>query len=354
MVDEHKVRSFETNQGAQIYQLPLEAFPGFWAFAYLVLVNDDGLGAMRVLIDTGSGFGNSNECLETGLLEAAALFGESLGFNDLTHIFITHGHIDHFGGLAYVRPKSKALLGVHELDKRNLTNYEERISIVAGRLERFFLEAGVSPGRCEDLIALYQLNKSLFHSVGVDFTLEAVGMQVGPFEFFHVPGHCAGHVVIRLHDVLFSGDHVINGISPHQAPEHLTLSTGLEHYLGSLEALKMRANGVQLTLPGHNEVVTDLPLRIAEIKRVHRERLEKVIEFLSEPHTIVEVSKYLFGEVQGYNVLLALEEAGAHVEFLYQRGHLSIENLADLEDPFAPVAVRYRKNREENESLLVD
>jgi glyoxylase-like metal-dependent hydrolase (beta-lactamase superfamily II) len=186
----------------------------------------------------------------------------------------------------------------------------------------------------------------LFHSINVDFTYEAVGMQVGPFEFFHVPGHCAGHVVIRLGDVLFSGDHVINSISPHQAPEHLTLSTGLEHYLSSLDALEARAIGIRLTLPGHNEVVTDLSKRIADIKNVHLERLEKVIDFLSEPHTIVEISKYLFGEVQGYNVLLALEEAGAHVEYLYQRGILRIENLAELEKEFAPVAIQYHTNPE--------
>ena len=66
-------------------------------------------------------------------------------------------------------------------------------------------------------------------------------MRLGPFEMLHVPGHCAGHVAIRLHDVLFSGDHVLERTSPHQSPERLTLSTGLDHYLKSLEALRSRA-----------------------------------------------------------------------------------------------------------------
>ena len=40
-----QVRKFETSSGAEIYRLPLEAFPNFWTYAYLVFAGD-----MRVLI----------------------------------------------------------------------------------------------------------------------------------------------------------------------------------------------------------------------------------------------------------------------------------------------------------------
>jgi hypothetical protein len=49
--------------------------------------------------------------------------------------------------------------------------------------------------------------------------------------------------------------------------------------------------------------------------------------------------------VHGYNVLLALEEAGAHVEYLYQRGLLYIENMDDLENGSGPGAIRYRRQQ---------
>jgi glyoxylase-like metal-dependent hydrolase (beta-lactamase superfamily II) len=338
------VQEFRTSSGARIFQLPLLAFPGLSGFAYLVFVDD-----YKVLIDTGSGIGESNGHLQEGFSTVAEMmshngYGDTRSFSvsDLTHILITHGHIDHIGGLAYLRPLTNAGIGVHELDQRILTNYEERLIVVAHRLSEWLVEAGVPPDRRQQLLSMYQLTKSLFHSVDVDFTFEAIGMHLGPFEFLHVPGHCAGQVVIRLDDVLFSGDHILDDTSPHQAPERLTLSTGLDHYLKSLDAVEEWAGDVPLTLPGHKAPITDLRKRVNQIRELHRERLAQVLELMQEPKTIFEVAEILFGEVHGYNKLLAVEEAGAHVEYLYQRGLLKIENLSEYEKGDGPNPIRYK------------
>jgi len=339
---EMKVQRFENEAGAQIFQLPLLVFPGLWGYAYLILVDYEGI-PYRVLIDTGSGFGESNRHLESGLLAVGELTGHPLGLDDLTHILITHGHIDHFGGLTHVRPRTQASLGVHELDLRNLTNHEERLTVVARRLAIFLTEAGVPDKHQGQLLDLYKLTKILYQSVKVDFTYEALGMRLGPFEMLHVPGHCAGHVVIRLQDVLFCGDHVLSQITPHQSPEHLTLYTGLGHYLNSLDVLRGWAGGLRLTLGGHNTPILDLPSRLDEICALHAQRLQQVLSQLDQPHTIAEVSHNLFGEVHGYNVLLALEEAGAHVEYLYQRGLLAIDNLDQVEQSKEPLPILYSR-----------
>lgn len=336
------VQRFESNSGAAIYKIPLQVFSNLWGNAYLILLESLELGELRVLIDTGSGSAESNRHLEIGLRAVSDQEGRSISLENLTHILITHGHIDHFGGLSYIRPRTQAKLGVHELDLRNLTHYEERIAVVARRLNEYLREAGVPNDRRAELLALYQSTKRLYHSVPVDFTYEASGMRLGPFEMLHVPGHCAGHVVIRLHDVLFSGDHVLDQISPHQSPEHLTLSTGLDHYLKSLEAVESWAQGIRLTLGGHKGPVDDLPSRLKDIRRLHAERLSRVLEMLAEPHTIVEVSHALFGELEGYNVLLAIEEAGAHIEYLHERGCLEIHNLKEIQHSEQPVAIRYQ------------
>ncbi len=343
-LEQMTVQTFRTSQGAEIYQLPLEVFPGMWGYAYLILFED-----YRVLIDTGSGIGNSNPTLEEGFRAANELIvqdshwrSEPVDFADLTHILITHGHIDHFGGLAYLTERTPAKIGIHELDRANLTHYEERLALAARRLDEYLTEAGISPDGREKLMDLYKINKALFHSVRVDFSFEAIGMQLGPFEMLHVPGHCPGEVVIRLHDILFSGDHVLEDTSPHQSPEQLALWAGLGHYLKSLESLRQWAGDIRMSLGGHKQPILDLNIRMATIEALHHERLQKVLEVLRQPKTIKEVSQELFPNVNGYNVLLALEEAGAHVEYLYQRGFLEIANLDELESASGPVPLRYR------------
>lgn len=340
------VKRFYTQRGDNIFQIELDAFPNLIGFAYFVITrentNDKKSGNFRVLIDPGSGFGLSNQQLEKGLSEISKLLREKIEFSNLTHIFITHAHIDHFGSLSYIRPKTDAQIGIHELDLRNLVNYEERIAIATQRLRNFLVEAGVPDDNLVKLISLYQSMKYLYKSIEVDFTYEKIGMRLGPFEFFHVPGHSAGHVVIRLGDVLFCGDHILSHITPHQSPERLTLSTGLEHYLNSLNRLRDWAGETRLVLPGHECVITNLNNRIGEIRDAHRERLEKILDLLKKPKTVYQLSKELFKEVRGYDVLLAIEEAGAHVEYLYQRGYLRIDNLEEEEKATKMKPIKYR------------
>ncbi|MEJ5224527.1 MAG: MBL fold metallo-hydrolase [Anaerolineales bacterium] len=327
----HTFEQYHTASGAVIYRLPLEGLPRFWVYAYLVRVD-----GMTVLIDTGTGWVNANQGLEDGLAQAGVQWG------DLTHVLLTHGHIDHFGGLGYVRARAQAQVGIHELDVRNITHYEERIFVVDRRLERYLLEAGVPDERRAEMMRLYRLNKSMFTSQAVDFTYEAHGMRFGPFEFLHVPGHTAGHVIIRLHDVLFSGDHVLDGISPHQSPERLTLNTGLGHYLDSLNVLEAWGGQARLTFGGHNDPIADLPGRIRTLRQRHHERLAAILSAFEAPLTICEVADMLFPRVRGYDILLAIEETGAHVEYLYQRGLLRLANLPELEsNPDAPL--RYQR-----------
>jgi len=333
-----KIELFETCSRIPICQIPLEAFPGFWTYAYLVMHEE-----FKVLIDTGSGFGESKDQLVKGIdVAGKSIQGDTFSLSDLTHILITHGHVDHFGGLSEICSRTDALVGVHELDRRNLTSFHERRTINLHNLSDYLIGAGVNGEKRESMLDFYRITMQLFNSVDVDFGYEEINMQLGPFRFLHVPGHSGGHVVIRLDDVLFCGDHILTDITPHQAPEQLSTWCGLNHYLKSLELVEQWAGDVRMALCGHKRVITDLPARILEIRDMHMDRLEEVLLFFRSPNTVEALSGSLFGETNGFNALLAIEEAGAHVEYLYQRGMLTIENYDQLEGSNGPVVLNYQ------------
>ncbi len=317
---------YETEQNARIYRIPIDLFPELRGFVHVALFDE-----FCVLFDVGSGFGSSNEQLEEGLQQVRSLYGEQVNWSTITHIIISHGHIDHFGGVKYARSKCNAPVIVHSLDRRVLTNYEERLTLIAQKLEEYLVEAGLTPERIEGIMSMYMLNKGLFESQPIDLLCEQLGMKLGRMEWLHVPGHCPGQIVALLDNVLLSADHVLETTSPHQAPESLSLSTGLNHYLGSLAKLRPYTARISLTLGGHEGPVHDLETRLFEIVQVHRERLLEILMLTREACTVGEISQRLFPDVEGYHQLLAIEEAGAHVEFLQQRGFLTVANFGEVE-----------------------
>jgi len=331
------IERFETQSGGRIYRLPLDLFPDLRGYAHLIMYGD-----VIALFDVGSGFGDSNAQLEDGLHSVRSDFSESVGWEDLTHILISHGHIDHFGGLHFVRERTQASLGIHELDRRVLVQYEGSVAIAAHRLHTFCIEAGVPTAKQDELLTLYLLNKQLFRSIEIDFTYEAAGMHIGEIELIHVPGHCPGQIVAVVDDILLSSDHILDQISPHQAPERLTLSTGLEHYLISLKAIRPLAARTHVALGGHGKAIYDLEARIDSIRSVHQDRLALVLELGESPTTVFEISQALFPEISGYHELLALEEAAAHVEYLHERGLLCLSNVGDL-DPTQDIRLSYQR-----------
>jgi glyoxylase-like metal-dependent hydrolase (beta-lactamase superfamily II) len=332
-----EIETYHTSHGARIYRIPLNLFPGLQGYVHLLFA-----GNVVALVDVGSGFGESNEQLEAGLGEVQSAYGERMGWDAITHVLISHGHIDHFGGLPFVQEHCKAPVGIHELDRSGLIHYEDRLTIIAKQLRMFLDQAGVSQEKLRRLMDLYLFNKHLFKSVPLDFTFNEVGMHIGPISIFHVPGHCPGQVVFKVDDILLSSDHVLQNTSPHQAPEQLSLYTGVGHYLESLERIRPLSVSTNWVLGGHEGPFRDLDERIDAIERVHQERLDQILDDLDEPKTIAEVSDMLFPEVHGYHELLAMEETGAHIEYLEQRGYVYIENWDDI-GLGRSVPLRYRR-----------
>jgi glyoxylase-like metal-dependent hydrolase (beta-lactamase superfamily II) len=330
MTNSREIKKSVAANGMTVYRLPVEAFRNHVTNCYLVM--DDG----PTLIDAGSGRGSSNEDLEASFTLVQELFSEKVRISDVGRLIITHAHVDHFGGLNYVIEQSGAQLGFHELDASVAERSKERTLVSSKNLHLFLDRTGIPPKLVETLVERNRRSKGSFASRNVDFTFVEGLLPDSPFYVYHVPGHCPGQVCLRLDDILFTADHVLSRTTPHQAPEVITKYTGLGHYLESLQKIRGLPE-ISVGLGGHEEEMVDLPSRIDDIVAFHNERLEKTLAFCEEPKTISELSLELFGKRVGHHIQLALLETGAHVEYLYERGHLAVSNIDDLESEYNPV-----------------
>ena len=312
--------TFESSNGVRVHRLPLEVFPHFWAYVYVIQTNE-----FCILIDAGSGMDTSHQ----HLLEGLQLAG--LQPSDLSHILLTHAHIDHYGGLSRLRPLTRAMIGAHELDVQTVAHHEARLALISKRLASFLAETGLAEEQREQLLSIYRFTKAIYQSVPVDFTYEAAGMKLGPLEIIHLPGHCPGHVAVRMDDIVFCGDMVVQGVTPHLSPESINPYSGLDHYLDSLARFQTWARDARLVLNGHNDVITDLPGQVRLTKDNILRRVSKGIEALGESLTIEEICTAVYGETHGYNQLLVIEKTGAYVEYLYEYGLIEMTNPDELE-----------------------
>ncbi|MFQ5612855.1 MAG: MBL fold metallo-hydrolase [Anaerolineae bacterium] len=337
MTRKAELARFTTSSGIPIYRLPVEAFPNHYTNCYLVLADD-----RVILIDAASGWANANEHLLSLLAQVRQAYNETVTVEDIDTLILTHGHIDHFGGALFLRERNPNLrLGIHALDARILRNIEERVIVTSKNLEIFLERAGLRPERVEQLSEMNKFSKDMFRSTKVDFLIDPDEKLLDLFQVYHTPGHCPGQVCLQLDDILFSADHVLARITPLQSPEQITRHTGLDHFLESLAEVR-RIPGIRLALGGHEAEIEDFYGRVDDIRRFHEDRLEKVLDLCREPATIKDISRGLFSDLSGYNVLLALLETGAHVEYLYERSYLRVTNVAQVERERNPTLLYQR------------
>jgi glyoxylase-like metal-dependent hydrolase (beta-lactamase superfamily II) len=327
-------RRFHAGERTTIYQLAVETFPRHVNNVYL-LVEPGSV----VMLDCGSGIPSSRRDLALGFAIVREIWGEDVRYETVDWCVISHAHIDHFGGANVLREQSRARLAVHALDARVLSCFDERLIMASKDLDVLWRRAGVPDAARIAMLELYASNKSFFRPMDVDRVL-ADGDTIGPgYRVIHVPGHCPGLICLRAHDVLLTSDHVLSRTTPHQFPQAVTPWGGLEHYFHSLEKVR-GLDGINFALGGHEDPIWDLRARIDDIEAFHKERLGKVLGICKEPRTVQEVAEALFGTQEGYGPILALDEAAAHVEYLYLLGKLRVFNLDEVAATPDPI-IRY-------------
>lgn len=320
------VKRFVSVGGVKIYRIPYNALPDLTGRVYLVLD-----GGPPTLVDAGSGIGQSTRQILGGLHAVRTEFGEAVGLGDIRRIVITHGHLDHVGGLGDLVRATQSQVGVHLLDRRIIEAYDERATLTNHALACFMRWAGVAPERQPEILGAFGYAPGRMQSAPVDFSLED-GQQLDGLRIVHTPGHSPGHVCLVIDNVLLTGDHVLARTISQQWPESVAPYTGLGHYLESLEKVD-RIGGIDLALGGHEPPIRDLPKRIDEIRASHLRRLDRVLGIIAGapyPLSIDEITEKMYSRQKGFRAMLALTDVASRVEYLDQRGRLAIANIDEV------------------------
>ena len=156
---------------------------------------------------------------------------------------------------------------------------------------------------------------------------DQVGIDEYQFRVVSVPGHTPD--IINLYDekkkIYFSGDHVLNVITPNIAFWGFHHPVILEQYFKSLR--KTYDFDIELMLPSHRSLIKDHRKRIDELLEHHRHRLDEVVRVLQETNrelTVQEIAARMqwrikakdwddFPDAQKW---FASSEAMAHLDYL--------------------------------------
>jgi len=314
------------------------------------LIEGDGL----LLIDTALNDDESWATLEKDFARLGHTFAE------VRRIYLTHGHLDHYGIARKIQDLSGAKVYIHPRDRAKvLAPTPEKQKAEKTLYRNYLMGAGFPEEETDNIL---QFSEAFRHHALPLEKLEMVdegeiikwGQVI--LKVMNLPGHTRGMINFYepRHRLLFSGDHILSDISPNPLPDldaaistqELELKTGgngsdpfprflsLIQYLVSIQ--RVLSLDLDLILPGHGELIVDHRQLLLDLGRFYQERQGKIMAILgSKELTPMDISRELFPGVSAFEVILAISEVVGNAEVLEEQGRL-VREIRDGK-------IRYRK-----------
>ena len=292
--------------------------------ANVYVIEEDGGGL--ALFDAGIGTREGRDALLAGF----RALGRSLG--EVRRIFVSHGHIDHYGYARAAQEESGAPVYAHPRDHDKLTGRDrtaQRLDLYAAYLDRLG-----APRELLGHVRVYwqdvgRMARPVEH---VEAIGEGTRLRFARFsaEVLHLPGHTPGLVCLWAKDegVLFSDDHLLERVSPNPL---LDLEGGAEPSHRALveyvrSARRARELPAHLVAPGHGEPFTGHAGVIDRLLAFYEKRQARILDLLADgPQTPAQLAPRVFPHAKPSQLYLTLSEVMGNLEVLEDGGRVRRE-----------------------------
>lgn len=272
---------------------------------------------------------------EQGLLALErAMNGHGYVLADISRIVVTHAHIDHYGLAGKLMEVSGAELWMHQATDLDCEKYRHPDTAELRRRDTY-ADHGVPADELPAVASSLAMWMPYLHSV-VEASTRLTGgetFQVGSRELsvLHTPGHSLGHICVwsASDGLLFSGDHLLGGLTPPVTFERGFDTNPLESYLAALAVV--RELDPTLVLPGHGKAFAHGARRVDAITRNKLRRLEQVYQLIARrPCTVTEIaSEVVATAIVPHQRNQALAETLALIACLRYRGRVERRTRPD-------------------------
>jgi glyoxylase-like metal-dependent hydrolase (beta-lactamase superfamily II) len=281
-----------------------------------------------MLIDAGY----NNEACKRALKDVLHQNGFEL--YDLTHIVLTHHHVDHVGLVNWITAKHPIPVYAHPLSFPRLKRDPGFLKMRMEFFQKLYEEMGCGERGKKQVEHLKQAIKAN-ESQKITCDLIEIGDTFGDlFEVLEVPGHAPDQIALydRKEERLFAGDLLISHISSNALVEPDADGKRMRSLLIHMDSLKKCMHfPVKQVFSGHGAVIRK-PEELIE-KRLEgiKKKAERFLALIkSGKRTASDIAQTYYKDVYDRQFSLVMSEVIGHLDYLEWQGDIQKEKTGGV------------------------
>ena len=223
----------------------------------------------------------------------------------VSHILVTHSHVDHSAGVAALAERTGAPV----------------------------FAFGDTQAGSKPVLADIGGGEGLDHTFAPDEIVPDGGWVEGEswrVQALWTPGHLGNHMCFAWNDVVFSGDHVMGWATSMVSPP----DGNLNDFMASLQKLMPRRD--RMFLPGHGDPVSDPAGRVQALYDHRKGREAQILAALQDgPADPATLTRRIYTDVDAYLLPAAQRNVIAHLLALVETGTIAAQGPVTASAVFA-------------------